>query len=173
MRVLEGVSFYEDTKELLIDAKPLLLDGITGYAVADYRWEQIQRDKNYQPFIIFSDVERGKDLAGEARGGRRLAKYLIDNNLGVVHETSPKMNWSNNTCIAWIWEVDYDALFKFYAEHIPAAPVSTSPPLVSTAEPTAVAGIPTGRIYSDEDIARVRVSLAEQSTLYRNIARRG
>ena len=76
------------------------------------------------PFITFTGVVKKSDLdiLGHARSertdnyGEAFARYIEENGLGTIVRSEPRVSWSKNTIMIWIWQVDYSRLMPFLRE---------------------------------------------------------
>lgn len=61
-----------------------------------------------EAFVVFSDVDRHP---ADTKGGNALCRYIKENNLGEILETSPRMNPNTGNQIKmWIWSPPHESL---------------------------------------------------------------
>ena len=142
MRELHGVSNVGLSRDY--HPKAILRDvahkifSITGYenycagqAVIDAK----TGNREWQPFIIFSDVARAAD-----KGGHGLAAFLREHKLGNVLQSTARKSWTGNVVTMWVWEVDYEALAALldkWDEEDAKVAAATPATKLDTAAPTA------------------------------------
>lgn len=113
MRELHGVGNvnlvpgYYTAKAILRDAahKIFSITGYENYSAGQAVIDAKAGNREWQPFIIFSDIDRAADM-----GGHGLAAFLREHNLGNVLQSCARKSWTGNVVTMWVWEVDYEAL---------------------------------------------------------------
>lgn len=97
-------------KNLFFTVIPYENEHLLGSYLSLARLKAIRQALQFQPFIVFSDHATG------VSGGEQLAQLIQNKKLGTLHATAPRMNWTNNKIITYLWEVDYAALKKYFEE---------------------------------------------------------
>lgn len=68
---------------------------------------QSKSTKEVQMLIFSDNVDNGN--------GEKLAKFIVNNKLGIISETTPFKNPNNNHTIkGWIWTIDKKALATWF-----------------------------------------------------------
>lgn len=138
MREMSPISYYTPRKNIeLIRDQVFQLSGLE---TSDALTARLAPGFQWQPFIIFSDIVRKTEDKDRQAGGDRMAAFIREHELGVLHETGARKNWTDNIVVAYIWEVDYpalDQLYKKWDEEAPkVAAVPPNPVLAAILDPT-------------------------------------
>lgn len=112
---MKKVTVFRDTEvERLTCCGILEISGLQDdslHTVLSFRDAEEANDNRYA-FAIFSDI-----VVGDRKRGENLARYIRKHKLGKVRSSSAKRNLNTSSTIKmWIWEVNHDALDRFFAK---------------------------------------------------------
>lgn len=89
------------------------------------------------PFITFTGVTMMGNQEGASNHarflrvdnyGERLASFIEENGFGKVVRSEPRVSWSGNELMLWIWHLDYARLFEFADTQFPEEMVKKEEP---------------------------------------------
>jgi hypothetical protein len=133
---LDRISSHEyNPEEVILYLADIVRNSM--WVTADYRRDPLTRNIQ-QPVVNIKRPRMGFFFVGvvgsQAKGeepkfcddkynyGELLAKYIEENNLGIVSRSAPSVSWTGNVLVTFIWAVNYTTLMplldKLDAEYV-------------------------------------------------------